>query len=114
MALEMNEKDKSDSKERPLRMFFKRILGDDESERRESREIISALMDTGDKAKTEVIRLVAKEVRSYIEALELHKDLHHLLTNYSLELNASFSLKPLKEQIENDDQVNKPEEGESK
>ena len=34
-------------------------------------------------------------MRSYLEALELHKDLHHLITNYSLEVNASFHLKPL-------------------
>jgi hypothetical protein len=110
MALTMTEKGKSDTKERPLRMFMKRILGDSESERKESREIISALINTGDKAKTEVVRLVAKEARSYIEALELHKDLNHLLTNYSLELNASFSLKPLKEEIENDKEVNQPQE----
>ena len=48
----------------------------------------------------EIIRLIAREVRGYLEALELHKDLHHLLTNYSLEVNASVSLKPLAERLE--------------
>ena len=87
--------EEKDEKERSIRGFVKRFLGDDEKERRESREILSALLTTGDKAKTEVFRLVAKEVRNYVEALELHKDLHHLLTNYSLEVKASFNLKPL-------------------
>ena len=57
--------------------------------------LLGALLETGDKAKTEMVRMLAREVRNYLEALELHKDLHHLLTNYSLEVNASFNLKPL-------------------
>ena len=89
----------SDEKDRTVRSFVKRFMGADESERRETREVISSILNTGDKAKTEVVRLVAKEFRNYVEALELHKDLHHLLTNYSLEVSASFSLKPLTEEI---------------
>ena len=42
---------------------------------------INSVLETGDKAKTEIVRLVAKEVRSYLEALELHKDLKHVLTD---------------------------------
>jgi hypothetical protein len=30
-----------------------------------------------------------------VEALELHKDLRHLLTNYSLDVRMNVSLKPL-------------------
>ena len=95
-----------------LRGIARRILGegDDvrderdptgeerESERREARAVLNSLLETGDKARMEVVRLVAREVRGYLEALELHKDLHHLLTNYSLEVNASFHLKPLPEE----------------
>ena len=88
----------SEEKDSTIRSFVKRILGDSETERHETREILTSILHTGDKAKTEVVRLVAKEVRNYVEALELHKDLHHLLTNYSLEINASFSLKPLSEE----------------
>lgn len=95
-----------------LRGFARRILGDGddareerdshggeerEHERREARAMLHSLLETGDKARMEVVRLLAREVRSYLEALELHKDLHHLLTNYSLEVNASFHLKPLSE-----------------
>lgn len=92
-----------------LRGFARRILGEGdepreerdsqgeerEHERKEARAVLHSLLETGDKARMEIVRLVAREVRSYLEALELHKDLHHLLTNYSLEVNASFHLKPL-------------------
>ena len=64
------------------------------TEERRTRELLISALATGDKAKTEIVRLLAREVRSYLEALELHKDLHYLLTNYSLEVQASFSLKP--------------------
>ena len=39
------------------------------------------------------VRMVAREVRSYLDALELKEDLKELLTGYSLEI--SLSLKPL-------------------
>jgi hypothetical protein len=65
--------------------------------RHEARDLLAAFLETGDKAKTEIVRMVAREVRSYLEALELHKDLHHLLTNYSLEVKASVHLRPLAE-----------------
>ena len=84
-----------DNKDGAIRSFARRLIGDDEKERKETREVISSLIDSGDKAKTEVVRILAKELRSYVGALDIHKDLHHLMTNYSLEVNASFSLKPL-------------------
>ena len=87
--------EENEGKDRSIRSFVRRALGGSEAEQKESRELLSALLSTGDKAKTEVFRLVAKEVRNYVEALELHKDLHYLLTNYSLEVKASFNLKPL-------------------
>ncbi|MDG1480453.1 MAG: hypothetical protein P8R54_12720 [Myxococcota bacterium] len=64
------------------------------AEERRTRELLISALATGDKAKTEIVRLIAREVRGYLEALELHKDLHYLLTNYSLDVQASFSLKP--------------------
>ena len=63
-------------------------------EDRRTRELLISALATGDKAKTEIVRLIAREVRSYLEALELHKDLHYLLTHYSLDVQASFSLSP--------------------
>lgn len=96
-----------------LRGLARRILGDDEpldldddpdldpeerQRRSEARALLSAVLETGDKAKTETVRMIAREVRGYLEALELHKDLHHLLTNYSLEVKASIHLAPLDEE----------------
>jgi hypothetical protein len=98
-----------------LRGLARRILGegDDEREaptedlppeereraRREARAVLSSLWETGDKARMEIVRLIAREVRGYLEAMEIHKDLHHLITNYSLEVHASFHLKPLPEDV---------------
>jgi len=57
--------------------------------------LLGALLETGDKAKTEMVKMLGREVRTYLEALELHKDLHHIVTHYSLEVQASIHLKPL-------------------
>ncbi len=97
MSDEKEEDGQEESKERPrLRKFAKKLFGDQE-EGSDARDILGAVWETGDKAKSEVVRLVAREVRGYLEALELHKDVQSLLTNYSLEVNASFHLKPLVE-----------------
>lgn len=107
MAEDREVEEEERSEERPrasLRGLARGILlgdrGDEErseegrSEERRTRELLISALATGDKAKTEIVRLIAREVRSYLEALELHKDLHYLLTNYSLEVHASFSLAP--------------------
>jgi len=88
-----------DTREHPrsgLRGFARRILreGEDDERRIDPRELVGAVLDTGDKAKTEIVRLLAREVRGYLEALELHKDLRHILTNYSLDVHTSLSLRP--------------------
>ena len=69
----------------------------EERGRLDAREVLGAMLDTGDKAKTEVIRLIAREVRSYLEALQVGDDIHDLLTNYSLEVHASLHLRPLRD-----------------
>ena len=65
---------------------------------RGAKEVVSSLFEMGDKARMETVRLLAKEIRGYAEAIELDKSLNDLLTNYSLEINASFRLKPLKKE----------------
>ena len=90
---------KEESKDEPNKSVLRSIArkltktGEDES-------ILGSVLETGDKAKSEIVRMIAKEVRGYLEALELHKDLKHILTNYSLEINASFSLKELSKEVE--------------
>lgn len=101
----------SDRRPPSLRGFARRLLFDDPPRskdgqddpdhdedgwrRLEARAVLAALLETGDKAKTETVRMVAREVRSYLDALELHKDLNYLLTNYSLEVKASIHLASL-------------------
>ena len=75
----------------------------DRSPGSDARDLLSSVLETGDKAKTEIVRLVAREFRTYLEALDLHKDLHHLLTHYSLEVKASIHLKPLGDVIASDE-----------
>ena len=59
----------------------------------DTRELLVNVLATSDKAKTEAVKLIAREVRSYLDALELKQDLKELANSYSLEI--SISLKPL-------------------
>ena len=73
-----------------------------EGEKSNRWELIASLLESGDRAKSNVIKLLGREVRQAIEALELHKDVLNLLQNHSLEIQASIHLKPLDEQGSND------------
>lgn len=64
------------------------ILGD-------AREVFGAVLEGSDKAKSEVVRAVAREVRNYLDELGLKDDVHNLLTNYSFEIHASVNLRRL-------------------
>ena len=96
--------DSNESKEQKqaglLRKISRRILGDNDISNVEPKEVLHLLLETGDKAKTEIVRLLARELRSYLEAMDVHNDIKDLLSNYSLEVNASFSLKPLNKEKE--------------
>ena len=93
--------DNEKRRERRIRDFARRIFREDsdsdEGQRTPNRELLGAILETGDKAKSEVVRMIGREVRTYLEALDLHNDIHNLLTNYSLEVKASVHLKPLAE-----------------
>lgn len=58
-------------------------------------ELAAAVLETSDRAKNEMVRMVAREVRNYLEELKLKEDLTKLLTSHSLEVKMSLSLKPL-------------------
>ncbi len=60
-------------------------------------ELMGAVLETSDRAKTEMVRMVAREVRNYLDELRLGDDLKELVNNYSLEVKMSLSLKPLAE-----------------
>lgn len=77
-----------------FRRFGRRILGEGEGTGRFSaRDVVGAVLEGGDKAKTEVVRVVAREVRTYLEELGLRE----VLTDYSLEVHASINLRRLSE-----------------
>ncbi len=68
----------------------------------DGRKVLSAMWETSDRAKTEAVRMVAREVRSYLDALELKEDMLDLVRSHSLEINASLRLKPLPPESEGD------------
>ena len=61
----------------------------------DTKELLLSMASTSDKAKTEAVRMVAREARAYLEDLGLKDDIKSILTGYSLEI--SLHLKPLPE-----------------
>jgi hypothetical protein len=59
----------------------------------DTRVLVSALLNTSDKAKTEAVKLMAREFRGYLRELRLKEDLLELMRSHSLEI--SIHLKPL-------------------
>lgn len=62
--------------------------------------VVAAVLESSDRAKTEAVRMLAREVRHYLEELKLKEDFKQLVTSHSLELKMSVSLKPLAEAAE--------------
>lgn len=58
-------------------------------------EMLGTLVESSDRVKSEAVRLVAREVRNYLEELKLKDDLRELITGHSLEVHMSLSLKKL-------------------
>jgi hypothetical protein len=101
-----------------LRDFARRILAErppregEEIPEREAyvplevaRDALGSLLETGDRAKTEMVRMVAREVRHYLDELHLVEGMEHMLRNYSLEVHASLSLEPKGERKEGEEAV---------
>jgi len=96
-----NDDDGGRGQEPRLRDIARRFLSDDADRPGiNPREVLGAVIDGGDKAKSELVRMVAREVRTYLEGMGLDEDIRHLMTNYSLDVQASFSLKPLAKAME--------------
>lgn len=72
---------------------FARRLMDRRDLAEDTKELLHAVLSTSDKAKTEAVRMVAREVRNYLSELRLKEDLLDLARSHSLEI--SISLKPL-------------------
>lgn len=77
-----------------LRRLGRRLLGEGEgSARFNAREVVGAVLEGGDKVKSDVVRAVAREVRGYLEELGLRE----VLTDYALEVHMRISLRELSE-----------------
>ncbi|MEN0061561.1 MAG: hypothetical protein AAGA48_05385 [Myxococcota bacterium] len=76
-------------------MRFARRLLDRRELAEDTKELITAVLTTSDKAKTEAVRMVAREVRNYLSELRLKDDLMELVRSHSLEISLSMHLKPL-------------------
>lgn len=57
------------------------------------REVLVGAAKATAKGKDEIVSLVAKEVRSYLDKLELGKELAEFARTHELEVNATFKLK---------------------
>jgi hypothetical protein len=76
--------------------FAKRLM-DRRELAEDTRDLLYAVLTTSDKAKTEAVKMVAREVRSYLKELQLKEDLLDLARSHSLEI--SLRLKPLADAV---------------
>lgn len=81
-----------DTRSSRVMRFAKRLM-DRRELAEDTKELLSAVLNTSDKAKTEAVRLVAREVRGYLKELKLKETMVDLVTSHSLEV--SIRLKPL-------------------
>ena len=59
------------------------------------KDLVMGAAHLGAKGKDELMTLVAQEVRSWLEKLEVDKELRRLMTEHSLEVKASFRLRSI-------------------
>ena len=87
----LDEEDTAFGRSRVMK-FAKRLM-DRKDLAEDTMGVLAAVWSTSDKAKTEAVRLMAREFRSYLKELKLKEDLLKLMTSHSLEI--SVHLKPL-------------------
>jgi hypothetical protein len=83
-----------------FRNFRKRILGEEEGKSLfgDAKDVLGSVLEGSEKLRGELFRVVAREVRAYLEESGLKDDLHNLLTNYAFELHLSMNLRKLTEE----------------
>lgn len=81
--------------ERGLFGRFTRKLRDRRELTDDAWKAMGAVISTSDKAKSDFVRMLGRELRHYLDGLQLTDDLKDLVTSHSLEVHASLSLKPL-------------------
>ena len=89
----------------PGRLYrFARKLMDRRELAEDTKELMVAFLSTSDRAKTEMVKMAARAVRTYLEELKLKEDVLSLVRNHSLEVKASFSLKPIEAALDSRDE----------
>jgi hypothetical protein len=68
-------------------------------------DLMGSILESSDRVKTEAVRMVAREVRNYLEELKLKDAVRDLVTGHSLEMHVSLSLKPLADGLSKDTPV---------
>lgn len=90
-----------------LRRFARRLM-DRKELAEDTKDLLAAVISTSDKAKSDAVRMMGREVRHYLDGLALKDDLLDIATNYRLEVKASFHLEPiaavLKDEAEDSDE----------
>ena len=59
----------------------------------DAREVLHTVAVTSDKAKTEAMRLIAREVRNYLDEMRLEELIHQVLQSYTIDV--SIRLNPI-------------------
>ncbi len=77
-----------------LRRFARRIL-DRKELAEDTKDLLAGLLATSDKAKSDLIRMMGREVGHWLEGLNLKNELLDIATNHKLEIRATLHLRPL-------------------
>ena len=89
-----DETDEDEVESSRFRRFARRFM-DRKELAEDTKELLATFLSTSDKAKSEIVRMAGREVRNYLDGLRIKDDLLYIATNYKLEVNASFHLKPV-------------------
>ena len=101
MSEEEEASNEPGSEERPrtgLRRRLGRLLNQKDLAE-DTRDVLGGMLEMSDRAKTEAVRLVAREARNYLDELKIKEDLLDLVTSHSLEVSLSIHLKPLADSL---------------
>ncbi len=99
-ADEVVEEPVADGRSRRLFSKLARRLRDPRELGGDALDLVGAIVESSDRAKTEMVRMVAREARHYLQELKLKEDLKELITGHSMEVHLSLSLKPLIREVD--------------
>ncbi len=61
-----------------------------------SKEVISGLIDTAKNTKTEFVSSLKSEIKTYLDKIDLSKEIDRVIDNYDIEVNSKVSFKKKK------------------